>query len=657
MVENTRLRWRASALYVLGILVLSAILLLALLLAVRSAHNRGLERMLRVEAGLTAGNPDLTNSWRDNPAELAALLDRWAATTAGQLTAIDSSGVVLAHTGEDDIIGLDLGATAEVRQALTQGYGRSVRPFGPDEASTLFVALPVLSPGGDAIGVLRWSVPLSLFNGDLRRLQLQIALLALAFALLLSAAVVIERRRTAALLRRITAMLEDAAQQDFDGHILATGLGELGRLSAAGNRLVDKYRKAAKRRARERDRLHTILTQMTNGALILSDTGRVRVINPVAAAILRTTPERALRQSFVQVVWDHRVAEVWQRCVQSGAEETESVELGVDRFVRVTVTPFLGGDASGYLVILQDLTPQRRLEKIRRDFVSNVSHELRTPLASLGALVDTLRDGALEDPPAARRFLDRMDVEVDKMTQMVQELLELSRIESGQLPLRLNPIAVSQFVQPALDRLAMQAERAGISMRATYAPELPRVIADGERMQQVVINLLHNAIKFTNSGGEVEVHAEPTDVDAGSHAGSHGGTHAGSDAGSDAGSHTGSVTVSVRDSGVGIPAKDQERIFERFYKTDRARSGGGTGLGLAIAKHTVQAHGGRIWVVSQEGRGSTFAFTLPADNPFPLAELDADVDAEMDADLEAAELQDPLNDDREPTAPPPSTAA
>lgn len=183
---------------------------------------------------------------------------------------------------------------------------------------------------------------------------------------------------------------------------------------------------------------------------------------------------------------------------------------------------------------------------MRRDFISNISHELRTPLASLKALVETLRDSALDDPPAARRFLDRADQEVDALTQMVQEILELSRIESGKVPLRLSPTPVAD----------------------------------------VISNLVHNAVKFTPEGGKISVRAKRSDEGM-------------------------SVVISVTDNGVGIPAGELDRIFERFYKADRARSGGGTGLGLAISRHLVQAQGGRIWAKSKEGKGSTFYFTLP----------------------------------------------
>jgi two-component system phosphate regulon sensor histidine kinase PhoR len=200
--------------------------------------------------------------------------------------------------------------------------------------------------------------------------------------------------------------------------------------------------------------------------------------------------------------------------------------------------------------------------------------------------VETLRDTALDDPPAARRFLDRADHEVDALTQMVHELLELSRIESGKVPLRLAPTALADVVLPQVDRLRPQAERNNLSLEIDLPADLPLVLIDGLRIQQVVGNLMHNAIKFTPEGGAISVTAEVEEGGA-------------------------DVIVAVKDSGVGIPAGELDRIFERFYKADRARSGGGTGLGLAISRHLVQAHGGRIWARSKEGKGSTFYFTLP----------------------------------------------
>jgi two-component system phosphate regulon sensor histidine kinase PhoR len=284
-----------------------------------------------------------------------------------------------------------------------------------------------------------------------------------------------------------------------------------------------------------------------------------------------------------------------------------AIEIGYrNLFVQAIVKPFGQGKSSGYLTILQDLTRVRRLETVRRDFISNISHELRTPLAGLKALVDTLRGGALEDPPAAQRFLDSMEGEVDALTQMVEELLELSRIESGRMPLRLRPTEVSRVAIQPVERLRPQAERAGLTMEVEIPPDLPPILAEEERLQQVITNLVHNAIKFTPAGGRVQVTARAWQAD-----------REGRTSSEAPGSEPGTippgdwVIFSVQDTGVGIPADDLPRIFERFYKADRARSGGGTGLGLAIAKHIVQSHGGFIWAESVEGKGSTFHFGLP----------------------------------------------
>jgi two-component system phosphate regulon sensor histidine kinase PhoR len=300
----------------------------------------------------------------------------------------------------------------------------------------------------------------------------------------------------------------------------------------------------------------------------------------------------ALGRSFVQVAREHQLIELWENCCEQQEEEQiTALELdSLGLFLQVIITPLRDPQTFGRLIVLQDLTRLRRLETVRRDFISNISHELRTPLASLKAVVDTLRDGALDDPPAAQHFLDRIETEADALTQIVQELLELSRIESGQVPLRLVRTPVSDLVLPSIERLRPQAMRAELEL-SVVLPSVPQsILADPERVRQVVTNLVHNAIKFTTARGQVSVKVEP---------------------GRD------EVQISVADTGVGIPADDLPRIFERFYKADRARSGGGTGLGLAIARHIVQGHGGRIWVDSIEGQGSTFTFTLPTVDETP----------------------------------------
>ncbi len=331
----------------------------------------------------------------------------------------------------------------------------------------------------------------------------------------------------------------------------------------------------------ERARLAAVLDRMTDGVLIADAGGQVQFANPAIERLFDI--QKAVGRRVVEVLHQPQLIETWQISRETGETQEESVELPVRRrFLQLVVLP--ERQSGGSLLLVQDLTRVRRLETVRRDFISNISHELRTPLASLKALTETLRDGALEDPKAASRFLGRIETEVDALTQMATELLELSRIESGQVPLQCKGVAAAALLLSAAERMHAQVERAGLVLRVDTAQNLKEVWADQPRLEQVLVNLIHNAVKFTRPGGEV-VLAAHTESDF--------------------------VRFSVRDTGEGIPTDDLERIFERFYKADRARSGGGTGLGLSIARHLVEAHGGRIWAESIEGQGSTFYFTIP----------------------------------------------
>jgi two-component system, OmpR family, phosphate regulon sensor histidine kinase PhoR len=361
----------------------------------------------------------------------------------------------------------------------------------------------------------------------------------------------------------------------------AAKAGELEGLASAISSLVSTFNLKQSALDAERARLATVLEQMTDGVLIADEAGLVQFANPAAGRLFQTS--EPLKRSVAEVVRNHQLVEAWRRCQQTRRMQSETVEVPTrHQYLQLVVIP--DRHSSGSLLLVQDLTRIRRLETVRRDFISNLSHELRTPLASLKALTETLQDGALDDPPAARRFIDQIQVETDALTQMVTELLELSRIESGRLSLDLRPAAPCDLLDSACKRMQLQAERAGLSLRVECSADLPQVRIDAQRLEQVLVNFIHNAVKFTRPGGEVVLFSE---------------------AGAD------EVRFAVRDTGIGIPADDVPRIFERFYRVDKSRAGSGTGLGLSIAKHIVEAHNGRIWAESIEGQGSTFYFTIP----------------------------------------------
>jgi two-component system phosphate regulon sensor histidine kinase PhoR len=365
------------------------------------------------------------------------------------------------------------------------------------------------------------------------------------------------------------------------GQNVVTDTKELENLSSSISSLVSTFDLRHSTLDAERARLATVLDQMTDGVLIADAQGYIQFANPAAGRLFQTA--NPINRSITEVVRNHQLVEAWRRCQQTREMQSETVEVPTrHQFLQLIVVP--DQHESGSLLLVQDLTRIRRLETVRRDFISNLSHELRTPLASLKALTETLQDGALDDPPAARHFIDQIQVETDALSQMVTELLELSRIESGRLSLDLQPAAPCDLLNSASKRMQMQAERAGLSLRVECPDDLPKVRIDSQRLEQVLVNLIHNAVKFTRAGGEVVL---------------------------EAGAVTGEMRFAVRDTGIGIPAEDVERIFERFYRVDKSRTGSGTGLGLSIAKHIVEAHGGRIWAESVEGRGSTFYFSIP----------------------------------------------
>ena len=577
-------RWRAAFTYALLILLLMIGLSLYLSMVINQWYLARVDATAVQQTQRFAQNPALAASWPQGAFNLQRRLQEWTLLTGVHATVIAEDGVVLADSHTSVASVERLGDLPEVQAALATGLGRSNRYDAVLERQALVIVVPVYA-ADQRLGLLRVAYPLPSTQTNLTQLRSTLLPPLLLVALVLSGLLIFQAERTSSTLRRLTQAAERITKGDLGARTLSLSGGEIGQFVRAFNRMAEKLQTQIAKRAKEKDRLHTVLHVMTDGVLIVNRHGRVRLLNPAAAQILKTTQERALKRSFVQAVRDHRIVEVFLRCQQSGRNETAVLELDRERFLQMVVTPFLRGDDRGYLIVIQDLTRLHQLQTVRQDFISNVSHELRTPIASLRALVETLSDGALEDSVAAHRFLRHMEVEVDALSQMVQELLDLARIEAGKAPLQLTATPTLNLLRHATERLQAQATRAQLTLRIEGATELPFVYVDGNRVEQVLTNLIHNAIKFTPTGGEIRVSATTSD--------------------------TQTLTVKVADTGVGIAPEDLPRVFERFYKADRARSGGGTGLGLAIAKHIIQAHGGRIWVESRLGKGSTFCFTLP----------------------------------------------
>jgi two-component system phosphate regulon sensor histidine kinase PhoR len=332
--------------------------------------------------------------------------------------------------------------------------------------------------------------------------------------------------------------------------------------------------------------------------LVVVDASLVIRFSNDRARELFETGESIEGLSLEQVVHDQGIVELIRRSVEMHRPEREERLIdGTGSTWLISVKPLAHSKSARvyryYAVVIEDLTELRRLERARRDFVANISHELRTPLASVRLLAETLEDAVDTDPEQAQVFVEKIENEIGHLNALVAELLDLSRIESGQTAMAIEPVQAEQLVREVMARMLPQAQRHRVSLRTEIEQGQVLVSADVKQIARVLVNLVHNAIKFTPSGGSVVI-----------------GTHA---------QGSGLQAFFVRDTGVGIPPEDLPRIFERFYKVNRARSkadfigpgGGGSGLGLAIARHVIEAHGGRIKAESIPGQGSTFTFTLP----------------------------------------------
>jgi two-component system phosphate regulon sensor histidine kinase PhoR len=575
------IRWRIGIVF--AVLIIACISGLGTYLShiTRSDHLDTLRTQLSNQAQLI-GDDSAPYFSGNQTGDLDALAKRLGKQIGERITIINKDGVVLGDSEEDPTTMDNHATRPEVIEALSKGTGSSIRYSVTLRYNMMYVAVPITS-NGEVVGISRVSLPLTEIDKSLEHVN-RIIIIGAAIAAIIAILLAFQILRiTTEPVKKLTQLSSKIAQGELDQGIQITSRDEVGELARAFNLMSVKLKEMVALITNERDRMATILSNIDDAIFMVDGDSKVTTMNRAAETIFQVSDKKAMGHTFIEIVRDHELNEVLQRCLSTKKQETGAVEIKPQKqFLSMIATP-LQGDG-GCLVHIQDRTELRRLEMIRQDFISNISHELRTPIASVKALAETLHQGAVEDPSVAKDFLSKINAEADRLAQMVQELGELSRIESGEAPLQKRYINVVETIGHAVDRLRAQADRAGLKLQVDASPDLPKVMADEARVEQVMVNLIHNAIKFTPSGGRITISAKVKDTD---------------------------ILVSVSDTGIGIPADDLPRIFERFYKADKSRTGGGTGLGLAIAKHIVEAHGGRIWAESIEGKGSTFNFTLP----------------------------------------------
>lgn len=382
---------------------------------------------------------------------------------------------------------------------------------------------------------------------------------------------------------------ERAAAGDFRPLDGDHGRDELADLADAIGRTVAALGMIIHLLTDERNRSSAILGSMVEGVAVVDGTERILYCNRAFEQILELPGGSSQGRKLVEALRQADLVSLVRQALPGGEQVTGEVEVGTvrRRNFSVTAAPVQAAGTRGAVMVLHDITELRRLERVRRDFVANVSHEFKTPLTAIQGFAETLLSGALDDLANRKRFVEIIREHARRLARLTDDLLKLSRIEAGRLELEMRPIRVEALVNGCLETTRPRAESKGLNLYVQLPQSMPAVRGDGAQLGEVLQNLLDNAVQYTPSGGEIKVEARKNGRE---------------------------VIFTVADTGIGVPESDLERIFERFYRVDAARSreAGGTGLGLAIARHIVDAHGGRIWVESAVGQGSKFHFTVPS---------------------------------------------
>ena len=522
---------------------------------------------------------------------------QWMARSGARVTVIDNTGRVLADSAHDPETMENHSTRPEVQQAFAAGEGQSVRLSATVDSDLVYRARRYQPPSGPPI-VLRMALPLAQI--DLSQKELRQRLVAASLVILALGGVVslLFSRVFAARVERLKDFSRRVAAGDFRPLPAENPRDELSDLALALNNTAAQMDETIRSLGGERNRSSAILRSMVEGVAVIDAQQRLVFCNRAFSEILSLDSAGSEGHPVIEVVRNSELLGLIRRALQGEEGLQSNIAMGIvqQRSFSVTAAPVKPLEASpagaaaekpsGAVVVLHDVSELRRLERVRQDFVANVSHEFKTPLTAIQGFAETLLAGALEDPQNNRRFLEIMRSHAARLARLTDDLLKLARIEAGKLEVAFQPVSVAELLESCSATTVLKASRKQISFTVKVPPGLPSVLGDPGLLHDLLQNLLDNAIQYTPEGGQIDVSATAEVREA---------------------------VITVTDTGIGIPLADQERIFERFYRVDAARSreAGGTGLGLSIAKHIVEAHGGRLWVESAVGRGSKFFVAIP----------------------------------------------
>lgn len=523
-------------------------------------------------------------------ARLEARIVALGRVSGTRITVIAPSGLVLADSENDPATMENHADRPEFGVAMSGRVGESIRHSPTQNRQEMYVAVP-LREGSRVTAVVRTALPLTAIDAALSSLRWRIAVSAVIVALIAGVIGLFVSRRLARPLQEMRQGAARMAAGDFTEKVPVQGSEEMAALADALNTMSAELDARMRQITRQKNEQEAVLGSMIEGVLAVDRSERVITMNEAAARLLGADTREARGRTIQEVA---RIPEL-QRFLRRTATAGEPIEGEIalrhegERHLQAHGAVLRGskGGVIGVLVVLNDVTRLKRLERVRKEFVANVSHEFKTPVTSIKGFAETLLDGALQDPDDARRFVSIIAAQSDRLNAILEDLLSLSRLEqeddSAALPLA--PGSVGDVLDAAVATCAALALDKDVAVTTSCAGDL-RAPMSAPLLEQAVVNLLENAIKYSEPGARVQVRGERAD---------------------------GEVRISVHDTGPGIGREQLPRLFERFYRIDKARSRdlGGTGLGLAIVKHIAQVHGGSVSVESAVGKGSTFIITLP----------------------------------------------
>jgi len=574
---------------------------LALLLSVLIAVDFFAERALRTEyeskafaelfaiARIAQSEPLLLPSAADPSGNPLPLHDWVAHMSASgvRVTVIAADGVVLADSESNPATMENHAGRPEIRDALARGDGRSIRRSVSVGRDLIYYAVRQSLPGQPLL-VLRFSLPLEGGNEALASFRRSLWLASLVILLLAGGISLLVSRGFTGRVERLNEFSRRVAEGDFRP-MPSDGSGDaLQALCTSLNQTAARLDRTIRTLTEERNLSSAILGSMVEGVAVISGAERLLFANPGFAEILDldTPPESG--KSLVEIVRQTELIEAVRQVLRGEPRVEAEIVTGTLRqhFFAATVAAVHAGETTGAVVVLHDVSDLRKLERVRRDFVANVSHEFKTPLTAIQGFAETLLAGAANDPHNRDRFLQIILEHSRRLARLTDDLLKLSQMDADRLELDIRGVEVAQLVEGCVETSQPRAAEKSLQLSVELPESIPNVAGDRRRLNEVLQNLLDNAIQYTLPGGRIHVSALIVDDD---------------------------VVFTVSDTGIGIPKADQPRIFERFYRVDvaRSREAGGTGLGLAIAKHLVEVHGGRLWVDSEINQGSQFHFSIP----------------------------------------------